>query len=345
LELCASRESMTNPKRSVSTPEESRLDKAGEWWTPSPEAIRQKALVAWMEHDHIKRHIQRRTTGDPSLDWLTYVLKKYFPVPVARALSLGCGEGGLERHALGAEAVGRFDAYDISPGAVDAARRAAASAGLSDRVHYAVKDLNDLRAPRKYYDAVFASMSIHHIEALEDVFREIQQALKPSGYFVMNEYIGPSRFQLRPGQLKLINDLLSMLPEDLRRIIRDGKATAEIKRTHEVHPLSWFDENDPSEAVRSEEILPILQEFFGMTECRAYGGELLQFLLENIVGNFDEGREDHRAWLDMLAYVEGALEEAGAIRSDFALIVAIPQRECGLRSLDCAGREGISRGR
>jgi len=49
---------------------------------------------------------------------------------------------------------------------------------------------------------------------------------------------------------------------------------------------------------------------------------LLHFMLENIVGNFDDGHEDDRAWLNILEYVEMALEQGKVIDSDFAMIVA-----------------------
>jgi SAM-dependent methyltransferase len=278
-----------------------------------------------MEHEYVKKHINLRTTGDESLDWFSYVIQKYFRTPVERALSLGCGDGGLERHALDAGAVKRFDAYDASCGAIENAKKAAESKGLLQRVNYAVADLNLLCLEAGSYDSVFASMSIHHIHALERVFEEVRGALKRPGLFILNEYIGPTRFQLPPIQIKLINDLLKILPRDLRRVIRDGKCTSEIKERHQIHPLSWFDENDPSEAVRSAEIMPLLQRFFRIVEFKPYGGTLLQFLLENIVGNFDESQEKDCAWLDILFYFEGALEDAGVIDSDFALIIASPK--------------------
>lgn len=305
---------------------QSTLNKVAKWWARSPENLRQRALIAWMEHEYVKKHINLRTTGDESVDWLSYILQKYFRTPVERALSLGCGDGGLERHALEAGAVERFDAYDASCGAIENAKKSAQTRGLLHRINYIVADLNHLHVKADGYDSVFASMSIHHIHALERVFEEVRGGLKLSGLFIMNEYIGPTRFQIPPAQLKLINDLLEILPRDFRRIIRNEKPTSEIKERHLIHPHSWFEENDPSEAIRSAEILPILQRFFRIVEFKPYGGSLLQFLLENIVGNFDDRQEKDRAWLDMLFYFERALEDAGVIDSDFALIVAAPRK-------------------
>lgn len=300
------------------------IEKVANWWGQSREERQEKLLVAWMEHDHIKRHINRRTTGDESLDWFNYVLQKYFKSPVERALSLGCGTGGLERHALWAEAVDFFDAYDISPGAIESAKKAAMEAGNLERINYKVADLNHIQLKRNAYDAAFASMSIHHIQALEKVFESVRASLKPSGLFIINEYIGPSRFQLPPVQIRLINDMLEILPQRLRKIIRGGQIASDIKHIHKVHPLTWFDENDPSEAVRSGEIMALLERFFTVLEFKPYGGSLLQFIVEDIVGNFDDNHQEDRAWLEMLEFVENKLEEFGVIKSDFALIVSEP---------------------
>ena len=141
---------------------ESDLDKVSRWWAQTPEQLQQRTLIAWMGHEHIQRYINRRTTGDEALDWFSYILRKYFPTPVARALSLGCGEGGLEHHALAAGAVESFDAYDASQGAIETAQRTATELGLQARVNYGVTDVNRLQLAAGAYDAAFASMSIRH---------------------------------------------------------------------------------------------------------------------------------------------------------------------------------------
>ena len=311
--------------RSSMTEKDLNIEKVANWWDQSREEGQKKSLVAWMEHAQIKRHINRRTTGDESLSWFKYVLQKYFKSPIDRALSLGCGTGGLERNALWAEAVGFFDAYDVSPGAVESAKKAAIEAGILERINYKVGDLNHIQLKRHAYDAVFSSMSIHHIQALENVFESVRASLRPSGLFIINEYIGPNRFQLPPVQIGLINDMLEILPQRLRKIIRGGQITSDIKHSYEVLPLTWFDENDPSEAVRSGDIMAILERFFTVLEFKPYGGALLQFIVEDIVGNFDDNDQEDRAWLEMLEFVENKLEEVGVIKSDFALIVSEPK--------------------
>lgn len=275
-----------------------------------------------MEHPHVKRYIHRRITGSESLDWLTWVLRTHCPAPIGRAYSLGCGPGNLEQHALACGAVERFEACDVSAGAIEQAKAAAAAQGILDRVDYRVEDINGLTLAPAAYDVVFAAMSAHHFTALEHIFGEVRRALRPGGRFILNEYIGPTRFQYPPYVVQLINRLLAILPVRYRRIIVDGAATDEIKQSYQLLPLDHFAQHDPSEAIRSGDILPLLKEQFRIVDYRPYGGSLLTFLLENIAGNFDDEDEDDRAWLAMVEDVELLLEECGRIEASFAVIVA-----------------------
>ena len=63
---------------------------------------------------------------------------------------------------------------------------------------------------------------------------------------------------------------------------------------------------DPSEAVRSAEIVPVLQQYFDLVELRPLGGTILQFLLADIAGNFQQD-EAGAQLLEMLFAIEDAL--------------------------------------
>ena len=296
--------------------------KVAKYWA-APASLEEKRMIAWMEHSYVNRHINRRTTGDASLDWLKYVSQKYFPEPVEKALTLGCGEGGLERAGLALRVARFFDAMDISDGAVESASAATGEMGFGNKTKYIVRDLNQLHLEPESYDAIFASMSLHHVQALENLFIQCRGALRSGGKLIVNEYVGPTRFQLSEERLRIINGLIQTLPRHLRRIIRNGKVTGEVKERHSNPPLTWFEENDPSESVRSADILTVMGEHFDVVELRWYGGGLLQFTLENIVGNFREPAD--LIWLDMLFQVESFLEQQQVISSDFALIIAVPR--------------------
>ncbi len=80
---------------------------------------------------------------------------------------------------------------------------------------------------------------------------------------------------------------------------------------------------DPSEAVRSAEIMPVLRTMFDVIEYRPLGGAILQFLLSDIAGNFQD--EAGAQLLEGFFRLEDALMACGDLPSDFAYIVARPR--------------------
>ncbi len=82
---------------------------------------------------------------------------------------------------------------------------------------------------------------------------------------------------------------------------------------------------DPSEAVRSQEIIPVFSRDFEIVEKKDWGGNILQFLLEDIAGNFADGSAQSAALLHMLSEIEAALIQVGEFNSDFAYIVMRPK--------------------
>lgn len=81
---------------------------------------------------------------------------------------------------------------------------------------------------------------------------------------------------------------------------------------------------DPSEAVRSDEIVSVIAQYFEIVEKRDWGGNILQFLLDGIAGNFDEDDPNAQAYLEMLIQIEDTYLRTGEFASDYALIVARP---------------------
>lgn len=274
----------------------------------------------WTELAAIQRRINRRVSGDPLVDPYQYVLAKYFAgqLPVERALTLGCGIGELERGLVQYGFARRHDAFDIADESICRAREAARKAGLT-HIHYETRDVNRITLEDGVYDCVFGVHSVHHLEALEHVFSEVRKALKPGGYFVLNEFIGPAHFQWTDRQLEAINGLLHALPQRLRVDRSGGKG---LKTRVQRPTLAEMNRVDPSEAVRSADILPLLPRFFEVVEVKGYGGTVLQLLLHEIAGNFQKSDAETNALLEAICDLEERLIALGDLPDDFALIVA-----------------------
>ena len=276
-----------------------------------------RPVTNWLDSPVVQEmYINPLITGEPQIDWFQGVAVRYFSKSVERALNIGSGHGGLERHGVFIDVARQFDGYDVSPGAVELATDLAAKNGWSDRISYAVADLNKYVFPRATYDAVFASQSLHHIEALEHVFDQVQQTLKPGGLLVVNEFVGPNQFQWTHKQLHHANEQLRKIPERYRTDSSAGGIKTEITR----QTIAQMNAVDPTEAIRSQDIVPLIEQRFDVLDRRDFGGTIVYLVLEGIAGNFTSAEED-RAVLRDLFSAEQSLLKSGELESDFMVLV------------------------
>lgn len=276
-------------------------------------------IAGWLDCPVVLRYyINPHFYGEATdANWFMWVKEQYFPRQVERILSLGCGEGGLERHAHHLNMAKAYEAVDISSQAIEVARQRASEAGMSS-IHYTVSDLNYVSLDEARYDGIFIASALHHVAALERFLFEVNKALIHNGLLVINEYVGPSRFQWPVAHLILINVLLNLLPLRYRRNVMTGR----------IRLLTWrpspkrLAKKDPSEAVRSAEIIPLIFEHFRVLRKIDYGGNIFHRLLQNIAGNFREDRTLDRKIVSWIGNVERSLIRRGNCSSDFTVIVA-----------------------
>lgn len=301
------------------TPERSREEAVAEYWAIDRTRMRH----SWLQHPTLLDFLHRRVSGDEKLSTYWWFKKTFFPQPVDLALVLGCGLGGFERLGIEIGFAKNFHAHDISPGAIEQARQAAAEAGMADKIDYFVTDLNRFSLPAQTYDAVFIIMAAHHISELENLFAQVSRALKPAGLLFLDEYIGPNQFQCPPLAVDVINRLLAAFPARYRLNLIAANGSTVDSFTPPAPQV--FEQNDPSEAIRSADIVLTLKQSFDLVEFRPYGGAILHMLFSGIMGNFDENKETDVALLNSIAIFEETLEKTGALESDFAAIVARPR--------------------
>jgi ubiquinone/menaquinone biosynthesis C-methylase UbiE len=286
------------------------------WETRAAELIENEKPTSWTDSPLVQQmYIHPLISGRANIGWLESVSEKYFTSPVSTALSLGCGGGGLERHAADLKIAQNFVAYDVSEGAIELAKNLAKKRGLR-QLTYRVADLNTLVHPENNYDVVFASQSLHHIESLEFYLDQVERTLKPNGLFIINEFVGPNQFQWTDLQVRHAQLLLETIPERYRQIIQGHGLKTEIARPS----IEFMNQIDPTEAIRSAEIIQQVSMRFETIEKIDFGGTLLQLVLADIVGNFSDTPED-RAILQNLFDEEQRLLQSGELESDFILMV------------------------
>lgn len=239
-------------------------------------------------------------------------------MPFKRAITLGCGRGELERGLAKYNFALVHDAVDIAEAMIEDAAVLAQAAGLK-HIKYEVGDLNTIELPRNTYDVVFGVSAIHHVARLEHLFDQISRSLKPGGYFFLDEFVGPSQFQWTSEQLNAVNDAIANLPDALKECVDSSKGMKSpvIRLTIDEMNLT-----DPSEAIRSAEIVPLLSRMFDIVEVRGCGGTVLHLLLEDIAGNFSESNPESMRYLESLFALEDDLIQSGKLQHDFAVIIA-----------------------
>lgn len=235
------------------------------------------------------------------MEWLA---ARFVSSPFRRALSLGCGEGALERDLMAKGLCATIVGLDISEQALALARQRVDEAGHRG-VRYEKTDLDRLELRPRSYDAVFAHQSLHHVRELEACLRQVAFALEPEGVFYFDEYVGPARHEWRRELLEEAERVYQELPQAARR------------RRRLQLPVDW---RDPSEAIRSSAIVPLTAEHFEIREQRDYGGNLLAVIHPHL----DLDRLEPAAREDVLCHLLAREDEllAAGVRSYYTVIVA-----------------------
>ena len=280
---------------------------------------RRLAHANWMANTAVLMHLNERATGDPARDWLSSWAHRWFIGHELRVLVLGCGEGWLERAIAAWPFVAHIDAVDFAEEAIARARE---SARGIDRIHYGVVDLNRDELPADSYDVVVAHSVLHHVANLEHAFPQIERAMRPDATLVVSEYVGPNRFQYSDDVLAAMNALLACIPEELR-------APYHVRTRPTVEEMIA---NDPTEAVRSGELLAFMERHFKIMDRRNIGGTILQHLLYDIVERFRFEDPRERSLLEMLCTIEALLVDSGRIPCDFVLLAATKKGSAVTRS-------------
>lgn len=238
-------------------------------------------------------------SGNPRVSRFTHATQAYLADRQAVAISLGSGSGEHELSWFAAGGLARIDGYDLSPSRVEIANAKAREAGVGDAVRFVCDDIFNLSANPATYDVVILESSLHHFSPLERVVELMKTILKPGGLIFMCEFVGPTRFQWTDRQLEIVNGILGVLPEKYRVLPR-GDVWRRIFRPS----LARMYLSDPSEAVESARILPLMEANFHCLERRNAGGAILYHLFPRLISNFQDDDPDAQGWMEFCIDIE-----------------------------------------
>jgi hypothetical protein len=132
--------------------------------------------------------------------------------------------------------------------------------------------------------------------------------LKPGGWLLMDDFVGPTRWQWSERSLAVATSVLTVLPE---RFFAEG-VPREVSRPNPER----LAEVDPSEAADSGNILPGLDRYFPEARIIPTGGCIYHLALGKVLGGF---RAEDDALLKSLLLLDDELTRSGETHYAVAL--------------------------
>ena len=276
-------------------------------WKKIEQRAKSGERMFWLNHPRVNHHYHRKSMFE-GLYWQGWV-KQQLGGPVGRALELGCGNGASLGRLVETGFITNGVGLDLEETRFSAARP-------DGRIGFIAADVNTLELEPESYDLIFALQAFHHFDAIEHIMRQVHRALKPNGVFVLDEFVGPARFQWTDAQLAWVGHLLDLIPAELRRYPngvekrREGRSTPE-----EVMRVC------PSEAIRPTDIPTVFEQVFRPVAMQNLGGTIQHLLYSGIIHNFPDNDPPTDAIIDSIDAIETALIGSRVLPSDFMLLV------------------------
>lgn len=273
-----------------------------------------RPMNAW-EIPMLRRRWNHLVSGDEKVDHVEYITLRFLDGETAlRAFSPCCGTGTNEMRWAATGRFSRIDACDLSAPRIAAARAAAEKNGLSGIVDFSMSDWRQtpMGAP---YDLVIAEGALHHLYPMRSALASIHGMLKPGGLLLVNDFVGPTRFQWTPRQLQAANALLALIPKEYRRRWSDNRVKTRVDAPGRLRMKLA----DPSEAAESSLILPLLGEMFSTLELKNKGGALIPLVFHEIAHHYIRPDETAKEILRLCFATEDLLMGSGEIAGDYIL--------------------------
>ncbi len=276
-------------------------------WNEVERNVRSGSRQFWLNHPRVAYHYEQKARIN-GLTWQQWFVQRTGG-PAQSALELGCGSGavlaslltqGVIENATGLD----LDVSRFEPGIT------------SDRLKFIAGDVNTLDLGKNRYNLIYACQSFHHFEELEKIMERVYDALTPDGCFILDEFVGPARFQWTDDQLAFTSYALGLMPKYLRIYANGIEKRAEGRSSvEEVIRVC------PSEAIRSNEIPRVFRDRFEVLHQCNLGGTIQHLLYSGIVQNFPDNDPDIDYMIDCVDALETALIHRDILTSDFMLLI------------------------
>lgn len=213
-----------------------------------------------------------------------------------KMISLGSGTCGAEIKFAGFDNFEEILCIDIADKRLNQAREIAKQNNLSN-IKFEVNNVNDYDYPENHYDIVFFSASLHHFKNVDHILGTlVKKTLKKGGFLIINETVGPNRFQFPKHQIKAINEALLLIPKKFRQRFKLKIFKNKIYGSGLIRMIIA----DPSECIDSQNIVPSLRKHYSTIYEVGYGGNIIMTTLKDLGHHFFEMNDEKEAVLKSL---------------------------------------------
>jgi SAM-dependent methyltransferase len=268
---------------------------------------------SWWHCAPVYEHIGRKINGS----FVNFISEVVGGRKFARGVSVGCGTGSKEFRLLEAGIVDHFDLFELSRERIATGRRRAAAIGLERRVHFHHADAFAREIPEGSYDLVHWNNALHHMLDVRKALEWSHSVLQKGGVIVMDDFVGPSRFQWSSLNLEVASSFRSLLPS---RLLRHSSGEGFLRTQLKRKTIRQMIDMDPSEAADSERILPNLSEIFPGAKIVLTGGAIYHLGMSGIYANLDLSNEEDQRVLQFALLLDDTMIQAG--ESHYAVAAA-----------------------
>ncbi|MGC1496723.1 MAG: class I SAM-dependent methyltransferase [Sulfitobacter sp.] len=273
---------------------------SGRKWKPA------KPNTRWSDNEKFLNYFRNQISTEYETGYPGALRAATGDKPLTRGVSVGAGTGFNERALVKSGLVNHFDLYEVSADRIRESREFAMSEGLSDNFTEHLADALEEDIQGKY-DLVLWDSSLHHMFDVDRAMAWSVRALKPGGYLLISEYIGPTRLQWRPIETRtargFLRDNYDVIEVDPKRV-RRGTLFRRYKQFL----------RDPSEAPQSD-LIPAVYEKYTGEKMTILGGSVI-----HLCGGFINGLEQKDPTLsDRLIALDRSLRDQGIYHFGAAL--------------------------
>lgn len=234
-----------------------------------------------------------------------------------RFVSFGSGNCNMEIElALDLRARGHsdfvIDCVDLNPAMLDRGRASAAQHEVAAHLNFVQEDFNRW-VPEHEYHAVIANQALHHVLKLEDLFARIKSSLKPNGSLIVSEMVGRNGHQRWPEALDIVHEFWRKLPPSYR-------FNHKLQRYEEMYQ-NYDCSVDGFEAIRSQDILPLLLQNFHFHLFIAFANVIEPFVDRAFGYNFDAQAAWDRSFIDAVHQRDEAEITSGRLKPTHILAI------------------------